>query len=592
MRTLDKNKLKYKIIAAGPNDQIFCTKYKSEVIYAREKRELELDDLINGLRKIPKDRVNVVAPSTEALNRFLLDYRDDIEQEGFTVPLVDKKIYESISDKSKFAELCLENGIRIPQECVLSEKFEKALVAKPRKYVSQNGVVYAPVFIKNQEEQDAFAARHNVDDFYFQEYLDGGRSVYLLFYFEHGKEHAVLSQENYLQQPNGKSIQCAEVSDDYKNDVVVKPYVELFEKIGFRGLVMVELREVSGVYYMIEANPRFWGPSQLFCDAQYNLFEFFLHDYGLIRELPKQNLQNAYYFWSNGIPAKEIGTQGLTFHGEGKKILEKKMSKIKAVDIYDRQDTQGIFRIEHLKWLYTRTSKHSNYQILPDSLVGIIGDELPINSRYEKERLSYVEKRVNLRNKKVLDIGGNTGFFTIQSIMDGARELDYYEGNKTHAEFVETAADVLGLQQKIHVFPEYYDFEQNKKRHDVIFNLNVLHHMGDDFDAGKNKEQVKEDILDRINNMASMTDTMVFQLGFNWKGNPCEGLFDNGTKQEMIDYLENGTKNFWRISYIGIAIKEQDGKIIYKDVDKRNVRRDDALGEFLNRPIFIMESLK
>ena len=40
---------------------------------------------------------------------------------------------------------------------------------------------------------------------------------------------------------------------------------------------------------MIEANPRFWGPSQLFVDAGFNLFESFLFDYNIIETLPLDN---------------------------------------------------------------------------------------------------------------------------------------------------------------------------------------------------------------------------------------------------------------------------------------------------------------
>ena len=40
---------------------------------------------------------------------------------------------------------------------------------------------------------------------------------------------------------------------------------------------------------------------------------------------------------------------------------------------------------------------------------------------------------------------------------------------------------------------------------------------------------------------------------------------------------------------IGIPV-QRDGRIVYEDVCPENNERDDAMGEFLNRPLFIMKS--
>ena len=68
---------------------------------------------------------------------------------------------------------------------------------------------------------------------------------------------------------------------------------------------MVEIKKQINVNYMIEANPRFWGPSQLFVDARMNFFEAFLHDFGFLPENPPPfNFINAIhkkYFWFGGI---------------------------------------------------------------------------------------------------------------------------------------------------------------------------------------------------------------------------------------------------------------------------------------------------
>lgn len=78
-------------------------------------------------------------------------------------------------------------------------------------------------------------------------------------------------------------------------------------------------------------------------------------------------------------------------------------------------------------------------------------------------------------------------------------------------------------------------------------------------------------------------------MGFNWKGDSKECLFENGTKAEMEQFLKEGTKDYWNILFIGIAEK-QNNDIIYQEMNKDNNKRQDDLGEFLNRPIFILKS--
>lgn len=85
---------------------------------------------------------------------------------------------------------------------------------------------------------------------------------------------------------------------------------------------------------------------------------------------------------------------------------------------------------------------------------------------------------------------------------------------------------------------------------------------------------------------------MAFQMGFNWMGNKNTCLFTNGTKAELIDYVKAGCQDAWDILAIGIAVNDPQGHIVYQDLNGENIHRNDALGEFLNRPLFIMKSKK
>lgn len=248
---------------------------------------------------------------------------------------------------------------------------------------------------------------------------------------------------------------------------------------------------------------------------------------------------------------------------------------------------------EILKSLYSQSSKHSNYQVLSNKLSNVLSNkEITVSSRYEKERLYFIADMMELKNKTILDIGGNTGFFSLELIDLGIKKVCYYEGNNTHAEFVKKAVKLLEVEDLVEIYNEYFLFEEKPidKKFDITLLLNVLHHIGDDYDdKSLSIEKAKENIISSLNNLSKKTNKIVFQLGFNWKGDKNLGLFENGTKEEMISFIENGIKNFWKIKSIGIA-EQVNNNIIYKEINENNIKRNDNLGEFLNRPIFILES--
>ena len=209
--------------------------------------------------------------------------------------------------------------------------------------------------------------------------------------------------------------------------------------------------------------------------------------------------------------------------------------------------------INNLKNLYSNQSKHSNYQILPDFLSKIMGNiDIKIKNTYEEERLKYILKNVEVKGKKILDIGGNTGYFSFEMINNGAKLVHYYEGNQLHAEFVELASKVLNLENKILISNQYFLFDklnnEESFEYDITLLLNVLHHVGDDYCEGVNStNQAKKHILSQLNNLSKITNILIFQLGFNWKGDVTKCLFKNGTKREMINFVLNGTQSYWSI---------------------------------------------
>lgn len=249
--------------------------------------------------------------------------------------------------------------------------------------------------------------------------------------------------------------------------------------------------------------------------------------------------------------------------------------------------------VEKLKCLYEKSSKHSHYQILASSLNEIIeNNDLCIKSRYERERLEYIVSILDPTSKKILDIGGNTGFFTFELIKLGAELVTYYEGNQEHAHFVEEASYLLEYDNQIIIHNEYLSFQNElvREKYDIVLLLNVLHHIGDDYgDKKLSIENAKKQIVKSVNNLVHSSEYLVMQLGFCWKGDKNKTLFENGTKKEMIDYLIQGIRNYWDVIDIGIP-EQIENAIKYVKLNHDNIKRDDSLGEFLNRPIFVLKS--
>ncbi|TXI79046.1 MAG: methyltransferase domain-containing protein [Flavobacteriales bacterium] len=250
--------------------------------------------------------------------------------------------------------------------------------------------------------------------------------------------------------------------------------------------------------------------------------------------------------------------------------------------------------IQRLKELYGRVSKHSHYQIMPDFLADLV-DPVALNkrySRYEVERMEYFQKHVPFQGARVVDVGANTGYFSFASAQAGAAEVVAYEGNREHAEFLRTAAEIY--HKPVRVLEEYMDFSGPLpgSPFDIILLLNVLHHVGDDFgDQSLTIDRARREIIKNLNHLADKTKHLILQIGFSWKTNYDFPLFAHGTKGEMIEMFREGVRGTWVIEAIGIA-REEDGRTIYRELSAENIMREDRLGEFRNRPIFILKSLR
>ena len=242
--------------------------------------------------------------------------------------------------------------------------------------------------------------------------------------------------------------------------------------------------------------------------------------------------------------------------------------------------------MDKLQKLYDITSKHSHYQTLPKSITDLVGEVKQGINRYEFERLKYITSNINLNNKIILDVGANTGFFSISSIENGAKLVDVYEGDKSHVDFISSISNVLNLNINTH--QKYLEFNETfDKKYDIVYLLNVVHHLGDDFGNTKiDIKTAKQKISEILKYFSDKTELMVFQMGYCWKGNRDLLLFENGTKSEMISFVKNSIKEYWDILNIGII----ESDLNYHNLNDLNIQNKPKLKEFGNRPLFILKS--
>lgn len=349
LRTISKCNLQYAIIAKSKKDTILLSQYKDHVLAIRASEKLVLDDILDCVDRVNQQKdwlFPIIAPTSEGLNRFMLEFRTIFEQKGMTIPLVERELYKRISDKYSFSLLCKEYGIDVPEEYVSPIEINTRFVAKPKTYFSKDGVALSPMLILTTKDKQSFLSQYDLEDFYYQEYIEG-ESFYLLYYFNHQGDVYKFSQKNIAQQSDGKSI-IAAVSSDLHDSELSLMYENLFLDQNFFGFVMIEVRKNGNKNYMIEANPRFWGPSQLFVDAQKNFFEVFLLDYGLIKnckDFIRYNVNNTYYFWYGGMVQMFRENKNIVYHVTNID-MEKKLHSWLLHDVYLRDDTLNVFKNE------------------------------------------------------------------------------------------------------------------------------------------------------------------------------------------------------------------------------------------------------
>ncbi|WP_186300090.1 ATP-grasp domain-containing protein [Algoriphagus algorifonticola] len=337
------------IVANGKEDTIFESSYANQVIATRRKNELDFDSIINLCeickRKYDVDEV-LILPSTEFLNRFLLQHKEKLKEKKIEFALCDEVTYSLVSDKYEFSEYCKSQNIPVPEDFDSPPK-KYPYVMKPKYYgKGLSKINEKPVLVFSKNDLNKAGWIGNSSDYYFQEYVDG-KSYYLLFYFFKNGKVECFSQENLIQQDEGASMILARSSTIHQHEIA-QQFIFALKKINFSGLVMVEVKFDGEKFVMIEANPRLWGPSQLILDSNMTLFDAFAVDNGLKDKIINHGYRSdEFYFWSGGLVANQRQQKQPKFYNYSKSQFFEDFEKLTTHDIYLKEDTIKIYLNEH-----------------------------------------------------------------------------------------------------------------------------------------------------------------------------------------------------------------------------------------------------
>lgn len=349
-RVLQCNGMVAHLWATGDDDPVRLTAYKDWIYLTRKTPALNVELFLDFVSRVMHEHEYekvMILPTTEYLNRFLLRHRAMLESRGVIIPLVRNKEYIALSDKYTFSKLCRDYGLRVPDE-IIGKVNKLPVVAKPKTYGSDLAVQLRPRLIHTKSELRDYLKSDERSHYYLQEYV-AGDSYYLLYYFSKSGDATAFSQRNLMQQSGGGSV-IAAVASDIHMESVSSEYINMLKSINFHGLIMIEVKKYEGTYYMIEANPRPWGPIQLVVDAGSDMMERFFCDYGFI--FPKvgsvtgKRKKDTCYFWSGGLVREQQLGNVVSFHGYSPIEFYNQYSEFVSQDVYMRSDSLKLYHNE------------------------------------------------------------------------------------------------------------------------------------------------------------------------------------------------------------------------------------------------------
>lgn len=322
----------FHIVASGEDDVIHRTDYAENVIFSRKDKTLGVNLFVDSVAISGVELVYV--PTSEYMNRFVLDNREYIGEVGVEPGIALESAYNVLTSKLESQAVLKDvSNIEI-LETMDTSSASVPCVFKPTLNVF-NGETLYPIICETDVQLEKALEEVQGKPFFAQKYVDGN-SYYLCGYLSSEGGFECFWQENIAQQEGGKSMVLARRGE---NPGVSES--EIFNKIsalGYYGPIMIEFMVSNGNLFYIEINPRFWGPLQLALDCKSQILDLYLRDQ-FFSQAKYQSVcsDSRFYSWLYGA---EIGGDLRFYQGEGKDLLVS--GCFVDSDVYNKKDTRFI----------------------------------------------------------------------------------------------------------------------------------------------------------------------------------------------------------------------------------------------------------
>lgn len=262
-RSLQRDCIDFLLITRNAEDVLYRTRLRRHLFAQRTLDTLDENEfkrLLLDIKARYPQRALTIAPSAESINRLLLDIQQWLCREGIQGITVNPDIYQVFSDKEKLLAAATTVGLEIPAVIEQLSESQLPFVLKPRIENNIHGQRLYPLLVRNAAEYAEHARSYDATRYLIQRYIDGQSFYYL--YFRNDAGVVALYQRNIAQQAAGKSMVAAElvICPDADTDLRLRA---LLDQHAYCGFIMFEVMESAGQHYIIEANPRMWGPMQL-----------------------------------------------------------------------------------------------------------------------------------------------------------------------------------------------------------------------------------------------------------------------------------------------------------------------------------------
>jgi len=177
--------------------------------------------------------------------------------------------------------------------------------------------------------------------------------------------------------------------------------------------------------------------------------------------------------------------------------------------------------LEQIRIYLSRTGKHARYQQLPEFLPEPVRRNFRVRAtRLDAQRYAWFSSRVDLRDKTVIEIGANGGYFTLRMARDHRARVIAYEPFEAHAGLIRLFSEITGLEDRITLrqTPVTLASIDALPRADVLVFLNVLQHAGHDFDDPLTPDRWRAFAVSYLNKLTRIAPVMVFQTGYTLGG--------------------------------------------------------------------------